>query len=439
MLRPGLAAALALAVAALGCGDTLVDHGATDLLKPATPCDPAACPDPNPAWTGARKACLGTPGSQVCGYECTGGFLKCPDGCCPAQAVAAGDAHTCAITTAGGLYCWGADDSGQVSGGAGGVGAIVSSPLKLRDSGVTAVALGTAHTCAIVSGSITCWGLDTSGQAPAAVSVSSPSALAAGTSHTCAIDGTGAVKCWGATALGQRGGTASPVATPAIGGTATAISAGANHTCALVGGAVKCWGAGASGQLGFDPAPSSTMDPVAAGTLTGIGAIGAGTNLSCAAPVAPSGGNIDDALQCWGSGLGTLLPADPQATPSIPMKDGSHSVVRFDVNLLAVGRAHVCVKRNGVAESVKCLGSDDAWGQLGGTAIVPPEPVDVPGTQNASAFAVGADHGCAVLSSGGVECWGRNSSGQLGDGTQVTPGLSADVRPIGTPVTVSGR
>ncbi len=435
-MRSRTAAALALALAALGCGDTLVDHGATDLLKPATSCDPAACPDPNPAWTGARKACLGTPGSQVCGYECTGGFLKCPDGCCPAQAVAAGYAHSCAITTAGGLYCWGADDSGQVSGGAGGAGAIVASPLKLRDSGVTAVALGTAHTCAIVSGSITCWGLDTSGQAPAAVSVSSPSVLAAGAAHTCAIDGSGAVKCWGATALGQRGGTASPIATPAIGGTATAISAGANHTCALVGGAVKCWGDRSAGQLGDGSTTSFSIDPVAAGTLTGVTQLAAGSNHSCAG--GPStGGAIDGALHCWGDAPGLpFVGADVVSTPEIPMRvGGGQSVLRADVSRVAAGATHSCAQKAG--DVVVCFGKQNAFGQLGGPDIAPIE-IEITVTLGATALAAGANHSCAVFPSGGVHCWGLNASGQLGNGTTATPGVD-DTQVIGTPVAVSGR
>jgi alpha-tubulin suppressor-like RCC1 family protein len=181
-----------------------------------------------------------------------------------------------------------------------------------------------------------------------------------------------------------------------------------------------------------------SVTPVAP-VLVAARAIGAGSDLSCAAADRPTGGGLDNALQCWGTGLGALLGADPQTTPAIPMKDQNTSVVRFDVDSISVGRAHVCVKRNGVAESVQCLGLDNAWGQLGGAAVVPPEALEVPGTANAAAFAVGADHGCAVSAGGGVHCWGRNSSGQLGDGTLVTPGLAGDVRTIGTPVSVSGR
>jgi alpha-tubulin suppressor-like RCC1 family protein len=99
----------------------------------------------------------------------------------------------------------------------------------------------------------------------------------------------------------------------------------------------------------------------------------------------------------------------------------------------------VCVKRAGPS-FVQCLGPDNAWGQLGGPLLVPPEANDVPGTLAARAFAAGADHTCAVLDTGGVHCWGRNSSGQLGDGTQLTPFVDdGGARRIGTPVPVSGR
>jgi alpha-tubulin suppressor-like RCC1 family protein len=438
-MRPGhaLALALALAAAALGCGDTLVDHDAPiELIGPqgngcttTAACGPSCTPCTGAPAT-AIPACLGPTGAERCDYECQGGFIKCTDGasgaCCQAIAVASGGAHSCAITDAparGALYCWGANESGQVNGASGGP---VLVPQKIKTGGVTAVALGAAHTCAIVSGAVECWGANGAGQAPPVASVASPTALAAGASHTCAIGG-GSVTCWG-------GGAAAGVAPfPA-----SAVASGANHSCAMSGGEVRCWGAGALGQLGNGLGADSTTPVVApllgSGTLQ---AVAAGSELSCAARSSP-GGQLDPALQCWGSGLGGLLSANPQLTPAIPLKDPQTAVIRFTPQRLSVGRAHVCVSRPG--DPIECLGSDNAWGQLGGPSFVPPDATPVSGSLDSRVFSAGADHTCAVFSTGGVFCWGRNSSGQLGDGTQVTPFVDdGGVRQIGTPVAVSGR
>ena len=60
---------------------------------------------------------------------------------------------------------------------------------------------------------------------------------------------TGAVKCWGSGYYGQLGngtsGSHAPVATPVVVSGlagATALTAGDDFTCAIVGGAAKCWG-----------------------------------------------------------------------------------------------------------------------------------------------------------------------------------------------------
>ena len=83
--------------------------------------------------------------------------------------------------------------------------------------------------------------------------------VAAGDSHTCALFDNGAVKCWGLNYFGQLGlGNTTNASKPMLlpvpvdGAHATAISAGAYHTCALFGnGAMKCWGLNGSGQLGL--------------------------------------------------------------------------------------------------------------------------------------------------------------------------------------------
>ena len=87
--------------------------------------------------------------------------------------------------------------------------------------------------------------------------------ITAGGEHSCAIVAT-AARCWGFSGNRQLGyGTQESIGdteTPGSvgpinfgpGRTATAISAGLGHTCALLDDAtVRCWGFGGDGRLGY--------------------------------------------------------------------------------------------------------------------------------------------------------------------------------------------
>jgi alpha-tubulin suppressor-like RCC1 family protein len=91
-------------------------------------------------------------------------------------------------------------------------------------------------------------------------------AISAGFFHSCALLDNASVKCWGrntfgqlgidnATQMGDNAGEMAvlPVVNLGTGRTATAISAGHDHTCARLDNAsVKCWGWNDYGQLGID-------------------------------------------------------------------------------------------------------------------------------------------------------------------------------------------
>jgi alpha-tubulin suppressor-like RCC1 family protein len=183
-----------------------------------------------------------------------------------AVAVTAGSDHTCAIDVTGQAWCWGRGDGGQL-----GDGATTDQPAPVAvtlPGGLTVASLsaGGAHTCAVgTAGGVWCWGADDRGQlglgAPGAV-VASPASVAgiggaasgvsAGGAHSCAEVADGSVWCWGANDSGQLGdGTTVDRATPArVAGAAGAVSAGALHTCASAAGHTSCWGSDTSGQLG---------------------------------------------------------------------------------------------------------------------------------------------------------------------------------------------
>lgn len=137
-----------------------------------------------------------------------------------ASTISAGTYHTCAVTTSGGLMCWGSNIQGQL--GIGGDTPYQHSPTAVdlgSDVFAVAVVAGAYHTCALkASGGLLCWGLNNYGQLgigsttdqgiPAAVdlgSAVSAVAISAGTYHTCAVATGGGLLCWGGGYSGQLG------------------------------------------------------------------------------------------------------------------------------------------------------------------------------------------------------------------------------------------
>jgi hypothetical protein len=118
---------------------------------------------------------------------------------------------------------------------------------------------------------------------------------------------TGGVKCWGWNEYGQLGdGTRqlrrSPVDVLGLSSGVTAVSAGSDHTCALLEtGQVMCWGNNYDGQLGHDSTIRMSPEPVDVRELPdGVVGISAGGGASCA--VLESG-----ELKCWGCNVTSQL------------------------------------------------------------------------------------------------------------------------------------
>ena len=188
----------------------------------------------------------------------TRAYVGYVSGITSAQSVVAGFAHACALLTNGDVYCWGSNLSGQLGNA---TTTDSSVPVKVLGLPTRAIALaaGSAHTCAVTADNkLYCWGANGSGQLGlgdtvlrnqaglAAVGVTGVGEVAAGAAHTCVASTAGAVSCWGANAVGQlgRGNTTSSLAPVATGLTTAAhISARNNNTCAaLASGSVQCWG-----------------------------------------------------------------------------------------------------------------------------------------------------------------------------------------------------
>jgi alpha-tubulin suppressor-like RCC1 family protein len=404
--------------------------------------------------------------------------------------IAVGGAHTCALTTNGSVKCWGANDHGQLGDGSSIAKSVPVNVLGL-DRGVSAIAAGMAHTCALLSdGGVMCWGENTSGQlgdgttqnkaVPVKISGigNNVNNITLGFLHTCLTTTSGVAMCWGSNHFGQIGDETSAFrTTPTMIGRLSQefvknIVAGWEHTCALTtGNSVKCWGRNNAGQLGN----GTTADQVAPSTVKGlhieVSAIAAGWEHTC---VLSTGGGV----KCWGgNGIGQLGDGTGgvKSTP-VSVKDLSNA------SAIAAGWHHTCaliadggvkcwgadglgtkerklvpVNVSGLATSVSAItaelyhtcaltivGSVMCWGinhsgQLGdGTTVSKAAPTQVIGLDSGiSAIAAGSEHTCALTTSGGVKCWGKNESGQLGDGTSIsrlTPvnvnGLSSGVKEI---------
>jgi len=199
-------------------------------------------------------------------------------------------------------------------------------------------------------------------------------------------------------------------------GTATAVGVGDGSSCALIAdGRVKCWGQDRYGQLGdgtvFQPVSSTSAQPVVG--VTTATALAVGLQHACAVL---AGGSVT----CWGSDTagqmadGTLASPDENPTPHVVA--GVTGAVS-----IAAGSAHTCALLANA--TVQCWGADST-GQIGDGTVGSPAfsaPNVVPGLTNVIAIAAGGGSTCAIVTGGAVKCWGSDDHGELGDGTNGTP------------------
>ncbi|MBI2889643.1 MAG: hypothetical protein HYY13_02550 [Nitrospirae bacterium] len=333
--------------------------------------------------------------------------------------VAAGEYHTCALLTGGGVDCWG--DNVFLQLGTGGAARGAAAVVVAGVSSAVSLAAGARTTCVVLGDrNVKCWGalpskvegkklveVAHSGTPKPVYSRSDAAGAAMGGSHGCVWTQSGEVWCWGDHARGQLGlGEAllafvEPTRLDSIGGV-TGIAAGAAHTCAVQSsGDLYCWGANDHGQLG-NGATTDRFSPMKVGGLPGVVGVTAGFEHTCGWLSSGQG-------YCWGS------TARGQADGAASSQDRFTPVqMRADVTMMAAGGEHTCALTQ--AGEIWCWGRND-YGQSGqgsNSTNVPAGRVSLP--RKATAIASGGHHSCALLEDTSLWCWGLNSEGQAGVG-----------------------
>lgn len=303
-------------------------------------------------------------------------------------AVAVGFLSKCALTTAGGVKCWGRNDYGQLGDGS---TTDRTTPVDVTGltSGVAAITVGGSHSCALTTaGGVKCWGNNTAGElgdnsttqrlTPVDVSglTSGVAGVSAGSYHTCAVTTAGGVKCWGDNDSGKLGDNTTTrrlTAVDVIGlsSGAAAVAASGAHTCALTtAGGVKCWGFAYYGSLGDGTYTDHKVPADVSGITSGMTTLATRSDYAYATVCAGSTSGV----KCWGYNDAGQLGDGTTTTRNAPV-----SVLDLGggVTELAVGSQHVCARMTDGA--VKCWGAN-AYGQLGdGTTTRRTAPVSVIG------------------------------------------------------------
>lgn len=421
--RPAIAFVI-LALATTACGSSTPPASPTPLSAGESPTVPPLASSPLEATTGAPVASPSSGGLHTAtalalgDASCailSGGTVECwgsnfwgqvgdgtkenplgpvlVRGVIGATVVAPSMNYTCAVLSDGTARCWGHNPDGEL-----GDGTRTDSITPVAVTGIataTAIAVprmaggeGGFHTCALLSdGTVKCWGGNWNGT------------LGDGTTWDQA----------GELPNGREYST-TPVAVQGI-TTATAIVSGGNFTCALLsGGTVKCWGGNASGELGDETAGPYSSTPVAVRGITTATAITAGGAHACALL-------SDGTAMCWGyasSGqLGDGTGLRPDGTPDVNAHSATPVAVKGLTRATAIsaGSGSTCALLSG--GTVACWGNNGS-GQLGFgdslEGVVDPEfslsPVVVEGIEGATAVEAGNGLTCALLSEGTVTCWG---------------------------------
>lgn len=335
--------------------------------------------------------------------------------------VAVGFNHACVIDMGGDVWCWGRNVEGQCGDGTEESVRTRPVPVAGASSGfdsLTFVQLATSTntTCALADdGTMWCWGANENGEISGQTGLFRSAVRGAGTAltdismgsnHACGVrdaDGDNQVYCWGTNTHGQIGvgNTAFVDRIQATGlPNVTRVWAGSEFTCALgTAGEAYCWGLNDEGQVGNGMRGTDQLVPtrVQAAPLVDMDAVQELVLLdetACA--------RADDQVRCWGGNLNGELASGEIGTGR---EYAELSTFPGDVEVFSSGARHACALIDG---ALQCWGRNNQ-GQLGrseATVTVPAAQVDVTGVSQAAA---GHRFGCAQ-NADGLWCWGWNAN-----------------------------
>lgn len=298
--------------------------------------------------------------------------------------------------------------------------------VRIDDQRVyTQVAAGYDHACALsAGGEVYCWGGNTYGQLgqgdttsrvePTLVTLNgTASAVFAAFDASCALV-SDALYCWGynrENAFAQTqlfvDRTSPTLVTPAFGTRFVTVAIGQGHLCGISdSGVMQCSGRNTRGELGAALAAQQSASFQQAGDATGWWAVTAGQDLACGLRGGTPG--VEGELWCWGANDSGELGLGDTDDRDAPERVGdalwrSVDGETFDVCATTPTGDMYCAGR--VYEGQ--LGTGDAPDQL---------EVLTPILDEVASVQVGRFHTCVVRTSGDLYCTGQNTSGELGTG-----------------------
>lgn len=217
------------------------------------------------------------------------------------------------------------------------------------------------------------------------------------------------------------------------------VSAGYTHSCAVMRNTTAvCWGDNGFGQLGIGTYDSRAvalpvlMPGSSSGYLDGVQQIAAGSGFTCAL-------RNDGSVVCWGqNNVGKLGTGDMRTDHRFPTR----VLISEPVKAIAAMGEVACALLDTPQRSMRCWGKN-SYGQLGdGSTTDRDTPGDVVVTERdgsqkllagVTQMSAGFDHVCAVLGDTSVACWGLGWTGELGDGV-----YTDSHSPVGVFITMPG-